>query len=245
MACERNNVNPDNTNDNFNNDTSSYKPKVVNNAVTDIEGNVYDAVEINGRMWMNSNLKTKKYANGTNISWNFDYCYPNNDLSNIDKYGVLYRWDIATENQASSNYPSGVQGICPDGWHIPSVVEWKSMLEYLQDMHQFQCGDCSECIAKSLSSDNGWAYSGIECTPGNNMSTNNTTGFSAMPAGCYYVPGQNQSGEITGFGTSAWFWCSDCGNRYASIITLNYQSEAYGVSTIYGRGMASVRCVKN
>ena len=116
MACERNNVNPDNTNDNFNNDTSSYKPKVVNNAVTDIEGNVYDAVEINGRMWMNSNLKTKKYANGTNISWNFDYCYPNNDLSNIDKYGVLYRWDIATENQASSPSSSG------------RLCDWESLL---------------------------------------------------------------------------------------------------------------------
>lgn len=47
-------------------------------------------------------------------------------LSNCNIYGGLYTWTLAMNGEASSNeVPSGVNGICPQGWHIPSYAEWQ------------------------------------------------------------------------------------------------------------------------
>jgi uncharacterized protein (TIGR02145 family) len=49
---------------------------------------------------------------------------------NCDKYGRLYDWATAMAgSESSSENPSGVQGICPFGWHLPSKEEW-GVLEY-------------------------------------------------------------------------------------------------------------------
>jgi uncharacterized protein (TIGR02145 family) len=47
---------------------------------------------------------------------------------NYATYGVLYNWTAAMNGAESSDAnPSGVQGICPDGWHLPSDAEWKQL----------------------------------------------------------------------------------------------------------------------
>ena len=46
-------------------------------------------------------------------------------------YGAYYTWAAAMNGAAaSSSSPSGVQGVCPTGWHLPSDDEWKT-LDYL------------------------------------------------------------------------------------------------------------------
>ena len=47
-------------------------------------------------------------------------------------YGVLYNWPAAMGGSTSSSAnPSGVQGACPDGWHLPSDAEWTTLTDYL------------------------------------------------------------------------------------------------------------------
>jgi uncharacterized protein (TIGR02145 family) len=118
---------------------------IENNAqtVTDYDGNVYNTITIGNQTWMAENLRVTKYPNGTpiplatdNIAWaNLEdngtddaYCYYNNNASGeANTYGALYTWAAAMGDNAvsSSSNPSGVQGVCPNGWHLPSDDEWK------------------------------------------------------------------------------------------------------------------------
>ena len=114
--------------------------------ISDYDGNTYNTVQIGSQCWMKENLKTTHYADGTIIpfvpdsaQWSFlsssdiAYCYYDNDFANINLYGLLYTWPaVMNGNNSSDSIPSGVQGICPVGWHLPSDEEWK-MLEGFTD----------------------------------------------------------------------------------------------------------------
>ena len=101
--------------------------------VTDYDGNNYSTVLIGTQCWMAENLRTTHYANGVIIPMvnstygetTDPYCYePNNNGSNVSTYGYLYNWHAVMHGESSSNAnPSGVQGVCPTGWHVPSDAE--------------------------------------------------------------------------------------------------------------------------
>jgi uncharacterized protein (TIGR02145 family) len=96
--------------------------------VTDIDGNVYNTVLIGDQCWMAENLNTTRDAAGNNIT---RYCNDNN-TTNCDLYGGLYNWATVMNGAGSSNNnPSGVQGICPTGWHVPSDAEWTQLVDYV------------------------------------------------------------------------------------------------------------------
>lgn len=96
--------------------------------VTDYDGNVYKTVKIGSQIWMAENLKSIHYSDGTQIE-SFAY---NNDQSNVNTYGRLYRWAAAMKSAKSSNsVPSKVQGAAPAGWHIPSDAEWQILINNL------------------------------------------------------------------------------------------------------------------
>lgn len=108
--------------------------EVLWDAVTDYDGNTYDAIRIGNQVWMLENLKTTHYADGTPIEEGFfsedtpNWSYPDSDSTNKDEKGLLYNWLAVMHNSSSSSSkPSGIQGICPDGWHVPSDAEWKQM----------------------------------------------------------------------------------------------------------------------
>ncbi len=89
----------------------------------DVDGNEYPVVQIGTQIWMKENLRvTHAPDNGEILS----YCY-NDDGSLAGIYGRLYTWDIAM----NGNDADGAQGICPDGWHIPTDEEWKQLEIYL------------------------------------------------------------------------------------------------------------------
>ena len=104
----------------------------------------------------------------------------------MSTYGLLYNWPAVMHGESSSDsYPSGVQGICPSGWHVPSNIEWEVVENAMLDQIDFQCGSIGH-QAKALASTAGWYSSTETCAVGNNQSANNATGFSAFPAGYYY-----------------------------------------------------------
>ncbi|MBP5710322.1 MAG: fibrobacter succinogenes major paralogous domain-containing protein [Bacteroidales bacterium] len=215
--------------------------------VTDQDGNVYPVVQIGSQCWMKENLRTTHYANGTSIALGsststttaYRY-YPNNSSSNVSTYGYFYNWKAVMQNSSSSSVnPSGVQGICPTGWHVPSDAEWTQLTNYVGSQTQYQCDNSSYNIAKALASTTGWDSSSETCAVGNNPGTNNATGFSALPAGTYY-------GGFRDFGDGAYFWSAteiNGSKAYSCYLGYNYDYVSGGDgSKSYG---FSVRCIRD
>jgi uncharacterized protein (TIGR02145 family) len=101
---------------------------ICGETITDFDGNIYNTVLIGDQCWMAENLKTTRDAAGNNIT---RYCYDNN-TTNCDLYGGLYTWATVMNGAGSSiSNPSGVQGICPTGWHVPSDAEWTQLVDYV------------------------------------------------------------------------------------------------------------------
>jgi len=94
--------------------------------ITDIDNNVYNTVLVGSQCWMQENLETTKYSDGTpieypgtdNNAWSNNttgaYAWYDNDISWKDLYGALYNYHAAFNTN----------GLCPEGWHIPSNSEW-------------------------------------------------------------------------------------------------------------------------
>jgi len=215
--------------------------------VTDIDGNVYKTVKLGNQVWMAENLRTTRYADGTPIplgtesSYDVAYrYYPDDNSANVSDCGCLYNWPAVMNGSLSSSAnPSGVQGICPEGWHVPSDAEWTELTNYVKSQSQYVCGDYTGNIAKALASEEGWNSSTFNCAVGNNPIANNATGFSARPAGLY-------NGSYNNFGLYANFWSA----------TQNISNHAYGRFLYYGYAYvsryndyedygSSVRCVRN
>ena len=178
--------------------------------VTDYDGNVYNTVQIGNQCWMRENLRTTHYADGTPIPadtsvsatspYYFDYSTSSLSLS---ERGYLYNWIAAMHGASSSTaVPSGVQGICPTGWHLPSDAEWTALTDYVGGQSQYWCSGNSTYTAKALASTTGWDNCSDACAVGNDQSSNNATGFSIFPAGDYYVGGYSGSGSDTYFWTA-------------------------------------------
>ena len=214
--------------------------------LTDIDGNVYNTVRIGSQCWMKENVRTTKYADGTPIehgntaSTNYPYWYyPNNNSENKSAYGLLYNWKAATRGNTSSTIPSRVQGICPDGWHMPSVAEWKQLITYVSNQSQYICGSDTSNIAKALASTGGWKSSMTNCTVGNQLNQNNTTGLSVLPAGYY-------DGSYSNFGYSALIrTCAGYSSAlYSDYLYLFYNHDKAYMDWYGDRQIAmSVRCV--
>ncbi len=98
--------------------------------VTDIDGNFYPTVIIGDQEWMAENLRVTRDAEGNKIS---RFLYKGKE-KNAALYGGLYSWGTAM-NKESSSTSGHVQGICPDGWHLPSDQEWSQLTGYLIDNH--------------------------------------------------------------------------------------------------------------
>lgn len=166
-------------------------------SVSDIDGNVYNTVAIGNQCWMKENLKTTKYANGTAIplvnnvsTWDAltetskAYCWYNDDIANKATYGALYTWAAAMNGAASTtNNPSGIQGVCPMGWHLPSDAEWTQLTTYLG----------GESVTGGKLKETGTTY----WRDPNNGATNET-GFTALPGGYRYNNGTSNHMNMYG-----------------------------------------------
>ena len=88
---------------------------------------VYNTVIIGNQCWLKENLNigtmilsTQGGQLQTNNGILEKYCY-NNDPDFCTVYGGLYEWMEMMQYDTAQ----GVQGICPEGWHVPSDNEWK------------------------------------------------------------------------------------------------------------------------
>ncbi len=123
----------------------------------------YKTTQIESQVWMAENLNYKVAGS---------YCYDDSEI-NCDTYGRLYPWLLATDSaQKSDAIPSGVQGLCPEGWHLPSKGEWQILESFISET----AGNDNGPVLQATS---GWGdYNGYD-----------DLGFAALPSGIRYLDG--------------------------------------------------------
>lgn len=248
VACDKEEPAPTPENPANPSDTTQVDPSeevFIPNAVADIDGNSYDAVRIGEQVWMASNLRTTRYANGDAIpegqTTSSTEPYRYTPSTNVAEYGYLYNWAAVMQGASSSTAnPSGVQGICPNGWHVPSDAEWSQLTGYVGSHSEYVCSGNGDNIAKALAAVHGWQITADnECAVGYDQSNNNATGFSALPAGGY-------GGSNNNFGNNAFFWSATESNGNAAYDRYldYYYAHVYrnGINKNFG---FSVRCLRD
>ena len=131
------------------------------------DGQSYSTVQIGNQCWMAENLNIGTRIDGNSNQANNGtiekYCY-NNSEAHCDVYGGLYQWN----EMMGYNTTPGVQGICPDGWHLPTDAQWTALTTYLG----------GESVAGAKMKEAGTSH---WSSP--NTGANNSSGFTALPGG--------------------------------------------------------------
>jgi uncharacterized protein (TIGR02145 family) len=101
-------------------------------------GHVYNTVLIGNQCWMKENLNIGIRIDGGVNQSNNDviekYCFIDNE-ANCSLLGGLYQWNELMQYIETD----GNQGICPEGWHIPTDDEWKILSGFIDS--QYGIGD--------------------------------------------------------------------------------------------------------
>ena len=186
------------------------------------DGQVYRTVVIGEQTWMAQNLN----YSGTGAPGR---CYADS-TSLCTTYGRLYSWiEVMGTAAGSGSSPSGVQGVCPTGWHVPSMPEFTKLLD---------TGLSGEHPAIALKSPLGWVHWGLVDSWGKD-----THGFRALPSGFFL--GSGALGKSSSFGvwsatetgdtTAAFRWIGD---------TAHVVVDSIGYVRLGKSAGLSVRCVQ-
>jgi uncharacterized protein (TIGR02145 family) len=195
----------------------------------DANGKEYEAVMIGEQVWMAENLNYKASgskcgtATGSITDDNTEYC---------NTYGRLYNWATAMNGSASSSAnPSGRQGVCPAGWHLPSDAEWDVLVQYV-DPDWTSNSSGGNVAGTKLKAKSGWNSNG------NGM---DEFGFSALPGGY-----GGSSGTFYSVGLIGHWWSTteyDATNAYDRYM---YNSDVYVRRSSNGKSnFISVRCLQD
>ncbi|MCQ2120222.1 MAG: fibrobacter succinogenes major paralogous domain-containing protein [Fibrobacter sp.] len=224
---------------------------VIKGTMTDErDGRVYKTVTIGSQTWMAENLN---YAY-TGVRFSFSgytsdstsWCYDNKP-SNCESYGRLYTWAAAVDSAALvdaavglwscgygeiCNFNGFVRGVCPKGWHLPSQVDWETLLTSISSIVDDFAKYCIyEDAGKKLKTVGGW------------VDGSDTYAFSALAAG-----ERLYTGIFAHMGSYARFWTSTDGKNFEAYNL--YIDDNYGSVILY-RGDSSkndalsVRCLKD
>ena len=199
------------------------------------EDQVYNTVQIGDQCWMKEDLNvgimipgTQEMADNGIIE---KYCY-NNDTANCDEYGGLYQWNEIMQYTTLD----GAQGICPDGWHIPTDEEMK-ILEGTVDS-QYPVGDTEWDNYGWRGFDVGLFLKSVSDWNGNGNGLD-LYGFAALPGG--YRTSTGYFGEL-GISYSPWASTGDGIAAHGRVLKNNdnrqRRNEWYGILGF------SCRCIK-
>ena len=203
----------------------------------------YAITRIGKQLWMAENLKYR-YTTGTAPD-SGSYCY-NDVYDNCKDDGRLYFWDAAMDNASESPvrkkyplYDSHVRGLCPIGWHIPSVSDFEKMLDAI-GISIVDGSDYGYGAGYKLNAKTGWkGYYGDD-----------EYGFSAKSTG-YAIVANETTGKMKYYDKAdeTWFWSSSTTINSAEEeveykFRLYYNRMVKDAGNIYKYAL-SVRCVKD
>jgi uncharacterized protein (TIGR02145 family) len=185
--------------------------------VTDAEGNVYKTVRIGNQYWMAENLRATKYNDGSNMGSECVFYNSTTDAAAKKKWGALY-----TDAAAKSSK------LAPTGWRVPTNADWDTLVNYLISRgYNYDGTTKADKTAKSLAATTDWQTSADTGAIGNDLSLNNASGFSALPAGWKYWDGKFEKQN-----TGAYWWIAGSGSANVCDLWWIFRSlDRY--STIY------------
>ena len=191
------------------------------------------------QVWMAENLNYADSVKTPSLKGR-NWCY-NNEEKNCKVGGRYYSWAAAIDSVALANDSKdplncgfgrtcginrGVQGICPDGWHLPTIHEWGLLSVALGN---------AEVSGDSLKALTGWNYAGTADNNGQDA-----YGFSALPTGRRTSPTTWEK-----VGSDVYYWSSNESGenlaRYSNINNIYTKFYLYQNLKTYGQ---SVRCIK-
>lgn len=214
--------------------------EIIDNQFRDArDGHTYQLVTIDGVTWMAENLSflpsVLPPSEGSNSKPYFYVLnYEGIDVNYVKAsdefmtYGVLYNFEAA-------------KNACPKGWHLPTEKEWRNLQSDLVKFgYGFGYGDSSN-IAKSMASKSFWQNSNNPGAIGSQMSTNNRSGFTALPGGR-----RSRFGSFTISGENGYWWtATEYANNFVWYVNLNYSEPNLLKNYNYREEGMSVRCVKD
>lgn len=230
------------------------QPLCPSNFIDSRDNHSYVAVLIGTQCWMAENLaylpSVSPSDSGSSVDYYY-YVYDYQDTSviaakatnNYQVYGVIYNWAAAMNGELSSNgVPSGVKGVCPYGWHLPSDEEWKILEGEVDSQFGYPDSEWDGSGWRGFDAGGNLKETGTVHWNTPNTGATNNSGFSALPGG-----GRGSFGSFGEINLSADFWTSTESNAQDAIRrSLYYNTEqvsrSNGDNKVAGR---SVRCVKN
>lgn len=194
------------------------------------DGQVYKTVKIGDQWWMAENLRymDNRYKSGiksrrSEIFYSWAAAVDSIKLYTEKKDSITCGLECVVD-------ASGViQGLCPDGWHLPDTTEWTEL--FLSIGAYSSSGEYDWARVSSLQSKTGW---------GNYRNGDDVYGFNVIPVG--YLFNDKQYDE----GTSAYFLSSTpSGYEFGAIQRYGNMVHYVRLSTAYESYRESIRCVKN
>ena len=196
------------------------------------DGQVYKTVKIGNQVWMAENLNYADSVKTPSLKGN-SWCY-DKDPKKCNVTGRLYSWAAAIDSvkflnagmkcgdYTTCSFTKKVQGICPDGWHLPDTTEWNALIDAVGE------------AGNDLKSRKGWYDNG---------NGSDKVGFSGVPAG-YFDKTENLS---NGDGRFTGYWSTVEYGKYTVFYTpLEFSSEfAYNKESLTHKADGfSIRCIK-
>lgn len=234
-----------------------------NQQTTLSEGSMPNGLVIIGdQVWQGQNV---------NDSTKGGACY-NNDEENCETFGRLYTWAEAMDKDTSYNHKSvgaikkNYQGICPNGYHIPTGTDWDNLKKYVNSTKRAaeirtandygDKEDVSGIMLRGTTYDSNdmpiWSTNG-------GVQAEDTYGFMIVGAGKgefsyaynydtdeYDIP---QYGSFSDLLESAYFWIaaeeSSNENQIAHYASFRIEYNWFGTDATYKTYTYSVRCLMN
>ena len=155
-------------------------------------------------------------------------------------FGRLYNWDEATCGESAHGLGAGPQGVCPEGWSVPTNEDWEDFAAAVGGKDYPFVNDWDGIGEKAsvnayFNEAKMWPYS-----PDNEHT--NTVGFNALPIG----NAQLDLGWFKGFEEYAFFWSSsEKGDDKAYLRYIYFDQGSFPMSSTTKSDFgASVRCVR-
>lgn len=204
--------------------------------ITDRDGYTYNTVQIGGQCWMAQNLRSRTKPDGTALTTFVDGSERDcNDGSGFhgtetdcDLGHAIYLWDAAMNGSTTA----GAQGLCMDGWHVPTDAEWHELENFLKNPGQ----SCDASRANTFDCDDA----------GSKLLVGGNSGFNGLTSGLRAIGGMFPD-NFYDFDDAGYFWSSSSSGTDIYGWSLN-DSETRTFRGIFDStsGMSlSIRCLKN
>jgi len=219
----------------------------------DGQGAYYNTIQIGNQCWLKENLNIGVMIDSSlratdNYDINGDqiiekYCQ-GNDIDTCKKYGGLYQWNEAV---LYDTITPGTKGICPIGWHIPTLAEYETLKSTVIATEPYSDGRALKAIGVGLDNPTN--------VPPQYGSGTNTSGFSLLLGGTRHFNGYFNSFNTADSSDYAYYWSSTLSDSpdhvngllrpyQMSLSTMsNHITYPFGVFMRFSG--FSVRCIKD